>query len=153
MRQALFKCETPRLKLKSSRTFLAIKRCEGTKIGKVIKHLQSSKLRWAHICAHTRIPVNVLSPWWRIILLTTTWHVWFTDEHFVTLLLACREYYIMWLSSCLTIAWHDWHTITVLSPCWRSILLTKNQHVWYTDEHVVTLLAEHTILCLVDVHT
>jgi hypothetical protein len=58
MRQALFKCETPRLKLKSSRTFLAIKRWEGTKIGKVIKHLRSSKLRWAHICAHSCIPVN-----------------------------------------------------------------------------------------------
>jgi hypothetical protein len=29
----------------------SIKRNEGTKIGKVIKHLQSSKLRWAHICA------------------------------------------------------------------------------------------------------
>ena len=36
--------------------------------------------------------------------------------------------------------------ITVLSPCWRSILLTTTWHVWYTDEHVVTLLAEHTIL-------
>jgi hypothetical protein len=38
MRQALCKCEMPRLKLKSSRAFLAIKRCEGTKLGKVIKH-------------------------------------------------------------------------------------------------------------------
>jgi hypothetical protein len=28
MRQALFKCEAPRLKLKSLQTFLAIKRCE-----------------------------------------------------------------------------------------------------------------------------
>jgi hypothetical protein len=52
MRQALFKCETPRLKLKSLRTFLAIKRCERKKIGKVIKQSRSSKLRWAHICAH-----------------------------------------------------------------------------------------------------
>jgi hypothetical protein len=34
----------PRLKLKSSQTFLAIKRCEGTKIGKVIKQSRSSKL-------------------------------------------------------------------------------------------------------------
>jgi hypothetical protein len=36
--------------------------------------------------------------------------------------------------------------ITVLSPCWRSILLTTTWHVWYTDEHVVTLLAEYSIL-------
>ncbi len=47
------------------------------------------------------------------------------------MLSACREYYIKWLSSCLTIAWHDWHMITMLSPCWRSILLTTNCHVWY----------------------
>ncbi len=40
----------------------------------------------------------------------------------------------------------NWHAITLLSPCWQSILLTTNWHVWYTDEHVVTLLAEHTIL-------
>ena len=57
MWQALFKCEMPRLKLKSSRTYLAIKRCERTKIGKVIKRSRS-KLLWAHICAHSRIPVN-----------------------------------------------------------------------------------------------
>jgi hypothetical protein len=36
--------------------------------------------------------------------------------------------------------------ITVLSPCWWSILLTTTWHVWYTDEHVETLLAKHTIL-------
>jgi hypothetical protein len=36
--------------------------------------------------------------------------------------------------------------ITMLSPCWQSILLTTTWHVWYTDEHVVTLLAEYTIL-------
>jgi hypothetical protein len=58
MRQALFKCEMPRLKLKSSRSFLAIKRWQRTKSKKVIKHLRSSKLRWAHICAHSRIPVK-----------------------------------------------------------------------------------------------
>ena len=34
----------------------------------------------------------------------------------------------------------------MLSPCWRSILLTTTWHVRFTDEHVVTLLAEHTIL-------
>ncbi len=43
MRQVLFKCETPRLELKSSRSFLAIKRCQRTKIGKVIKLARSSK--------------------------------------------------------------------------------------------------------------
>jgi hypothetical protein len=63
MRRASFKCKTPRLKLKSSRRFLAIKRWEGTKIGKVIKQSRSSKLRWAHIWAHSRIhgtPKDVL---------------------------------------------------------------------------------------------
>ena len=41
MRQASCTCETSWLELKSSRTFLAIKRCEGTKIGKVIKQSRS----------------------------------------------------------------------------------------------------------------
>jgi hypothetical protein len=36
MRQALFKCETPRLELKSWRTFLAIKRCQRTKFEKLL---------------------------------------------------------------------------------------------------------------------
>jgi hypothetical protein len=68
---------------------------------------------------------------------------WWTCCH-----LACREYYLLWLSSCLTVAvaWHDWYMITVLSPCRWSKLLTTIWHVWYTDEHVFTLLAEHTIL-------
>ena len=43
MQRASFKCETPRLELKSSRSFLAIKRCQRTKIGKVIKLARSSK--------------------------------------------------------------------------------------------------------------
>ena len=92
--------------------------------------------------------INVLSPWWRSILLTTTWHVRFTDELVVTLLAENTIYNLLWLSSCLTlaVAWHDWYMITVLSPCWWSILLTTTWHVWYTDEHVVTLLADHTIL-------
>ncbi len=34
----------------------------------------------------------------------------------------------------------------MMSPCWWSILLTTTWHVWYTDEHVVTFLVEHTIL-------
>jgi len=41
--QASFKCEMPRLELKSSRSFLAIKRCQRTKILKVIKLARSSK--------------------------------------------------------------------------------------------------------------
>jgi hypothetical protein len=39
MRWASFKCETTRLELKSSRTFLAIKHCQGTKSKKVINSL------------------------------------------------------------------------------------------------------------------
>jgi hypothetical protein len=42
----------PRLELESSATFLAIKRCQRTKFGKVIKLAQSSIKIWAHICAH-----------------------------------------------------------------------------------------------------
>jgi hypothetical protein len=42
MLQALFKCEMPRLELKSWRTFLAIKRCQQTKIQKDIKLARSS---------------------------------------------------------------------------------------------------------------
>jgi hypothetical protein len=36
----------------------------------------------------------------------------------------------------------------VLSPCWQSILLTTTWHDWYTDERVVTLLAEHATILL-----
>ena len=42
MRQVLFKCEMPQLELESSATFLAIKRCQRKKIGKVIKQSRSS---------------------------------------------------------------------------------------------------------------
>ncbi len=38
--------------------------------------------------------------------------------------------------------------INVLSPCWRSILLTTTWPDWYTDERVVILLAEHTTILL-----
>ena len=74
---------------------------------------------------------------------------WWTCCH-----LACREYYIKWLSSCLTIAWHDWHAITVLSPCWRSILLTTTRHVWYcfhvcvshrTNIHTIVSSLQHLL--------
>jgi hypothetical protein len=52
MRQASFKCETPRLELKSSRSFLAIKRFQWTESKKVFNRSQSSLKSWAHICAH-----------------------------------------------------------------------------------------------------
>jgi hypothetical protein len=39
----------PRLELKSSRSFLAIKRCQRTKSKKVIKRSRSSLKSWAHI--------------------------------------------------------------------------------------------------------
>jgi hypothetical protein len=42
MQQALCKYEAPRLELKSLAKFLAIKRCQRTKFGKVIKLAQSS---------------------------------------------------------------------------------------------------------------
>ena len=51
MQQASFKCEMPWLELKSLRTFLAIKCCQLTEIGKVIKLVRSLLKSWAHICA------------------------------------------------------------------------------------------------------
>jgi hypothetical protein len=50
MWQASCKYETPRLELESSATFLAIKRCQRTKIGKVIK-LARSSIKNGHISA------------------------------------------------------------------------------------------------------
>jgi hypothetical protein len=42
---------------------------------------------------------------------------------------------------------HDWHTITMLSPCWRSILLTTTRHVWYCFHVCVSHLKNiHTIV-------
>ena len=58
MRQALFKCETPRLELKSLQSFLAIIRFQGTKSKKVSKLARSFLIKVAHICAHRGIPVN-----------------------------------------------------------------------------------------------
>ena len=58
MRQASCKYETSRLELKSSQTILAIKRCEGKKIGKVIKQSRSLIYKLGHICATRGIPVN-----------------------------------------------------------------------------------------------
>jgi hypothetical protein len=63
MWQASFKCETPRLELKSLRSFLGIKRCQGTKSKKVSKLAQSSLIKVAHICANRVIPVK--GPWCR----------------------------------------------------------------------------------------
>ena len=58
MQQASFKCEMPRLELKSSQSFLAIKRCLGTKSKKVIKLARSSLIKVAHICTNRGIPVT-----------------------------------------------------------------------------------------------
>jgi hypothetical protein len=44
-------CEMPHLELKSLRTFLCIKRCEGTKIGTVIKQSRSSIYKLVHMRA------------------------------------------------------------------------------------------------------
>ena len=53
MRQASFKCETPRLELKSLQSFQGIKRCQRKKTKKVIKRSRSSSKSWVHICAHS----------------------------------------------------------------------------------------------------
>jgi hypothetical protein len=59
MQQALFKCETPQLELKSLATFLCIKRCQGRKIGNVIKISRSSIYKLAHIiCATSGKAIN-----------------------------------------------------------------------------------------------
>jgi hypothetical protein len=60
MQQALFKCETTRLELKSSRSFLAIKRCQRTKSKKAIKLLRSSIYKLAHM-RHAPLVVKMLS--------------------------------------------------------------------------------------------
>ena len=58
MQQALCICETPRLELNSLRTFLAIKRCEGTKIRKLLSNHEALFLSW-RLCATRGIPVKV----------------------------------------------------------------------------------------------
>ena len=58
MRQASCKCETPQFELKISLKFLAIKRCQRTKFGKVIKLTQSSIKKLSHICDHRGKAVN-----------------------------------------------------------------------------------------------
>jgi len=49
MQRVSFKRETPRLELKSSQSFLAIKLCQQTKSKKVIKQSRSSIKSWVHI--------------------------------------------------------------------------------------------------------
>jgi hypothetical protein len=49
MRQALFKCELPRLELKSSGSFLAIKRWQGTKVKMLLSDYKSRKKKLAHM--------------------------------------------------------------------------------------------------------
>ena len=46
MGQASYKCEMPRLELKSSRSFLAIKRCEGTKLEKLLSDHETQFISW-----------------------------------------------------------------------------------------------------------
>ena len=48
----------PRLKLKSLRTFLAIKRCQGTNSKLVVKQSRSSIYKLVHICATSGKAVN-----------------------------------------------------------------------------------------------
>ena len=50
MQQALLKCEMPRLELKSSRSFLAIKRCQWTKNKKLLSDHEARQKSW-RICA------------------------------------------------------------------------------------------------------
>jgi len=49
MRQALCKYETPQLELNSLRSFVAIKCCQRTKFGKVMKLARSSIKKWSHM--------------------------------------------------------------------------------------------------------
>jgi len=58
MQLAAFKYEMPQLELKSLQTFLAIKRCQRTKIRKIIKQARSSKKKWSQICGHSGYAVN-----------------------------------------------------------------------------------------------
>ena len=50
MQQALFKCEMPRLELKNSLRFLAIKRCQGTTNEKLLRDHKARQRSW-RICA------------------------------------------------------------------------------------------------------
>ena len=61
MWQVSFKCKTPQLELKSSRSFLAIKHCQRTKSKIVIKRSRSSNYKLAHICATSGKAVNEIS--------------------------------------------------------------------------------------------
>ena len=61
MRQASCKCETPRLELKSSQTFLAIKRWKGTKIGKVIKQSRNHEAQFISWCLYAPLVVKLLT--------------------------------------------------------------------------------------------
>ena len=59
MQQASFESAMPQLELKSSSTFLCIKRCERTKIGKDIKRSRISIYKLAaNMCATSGEAVN-----------------------------------------------------------------------------------------------
>ncbi len=74
MQQALFKCEMPRLELKSLQIFLLLKCSQRTKIGKVIKLTWSSLKKWSHIlCVHRGVPDKLFLfygdwPWSDVVL-------------------------------------------------------------------------------------
>ncbi len=57
--QALLKCETPQLELESSATFLAMKRWQRTKVGKVI-NLAQKQLKNGHIYAPIGIKLLIM---------------------------------------------------------------------------------------------
>ena len=58
MRQASFKSEMAKLKLKSSAKFLCLQLSEAAKIGDKTTFLRSSKIKWSQICDHSGIPVK-----------------------------------------------------------------------------------------------
>jgi hypothetical protein len=65
----------PLVKLKSSATFLGIKRIKRTKIRKVIKLDQSPRKPVAHICASSGYPVNTITNnllWWSCMTYSAT---------------------------------------------------------------------------------
>jgi hypothetical protein len=80
MRWALCKCETPQLELESSAKFLAIKRCQRTKIGKVIKLSRSliqngciSEPIGVKLLSHTRSALFSFSSFLHLIMWLLIW--------------------------------------------------------------------------------
>ena len=121
--QALFKCESTRLQLESSAIFLAIKRCQGTTIGKVIKLAQNSIKSWVHIiCVHSQrgkaVDMYYFLPSWKV---TIFHHRPFFKSSCVLLL----SRYILMISTSyiLDFAWST-RTIKTLSLIKKNFALT-----------------------------